>query len=97
MRSGKLPRAVTIWLIQVSNLRSRIVRILCFFSGVLLLCGASAGQSPVDDSSNVGLPTTGAFNGSNVDAVQLQNRGLSNQVPIAAIKGRGLSLQDQYV
>jgi RHS repeat-associated protein len=77
--------------------RSLLLRRCCFASLALLLCGVSFAQSPVNDGNNVGFPTNGVFDGSAIDAVQLQNYSLHIQIPVATIKGRGLSLKYQYV
>src|SRR5262249_5952242 len=66
---------------------SKLVVVVLAFT----LRSISAFGQGVGNSSNAGTPQNAIFHGSDIDAVQLNNGGLSVDIPLGGTPGRGLS------
>jgi hypothetical protein len=51
----------------------------------------------IPDAGNVGVPINGAFSGSNIDSVQLNNGDLHIDIPLLDIPGLGVPIRIHFI
>ena len=66
--------------------------------GILLAAPPCFPQTAgIPDAGNVGVPINGAFSGSNIDSVQLNNGDLHIDIPLLDIPGLGVPVRIHFI
>jgi hypothetical protein len=70
---------------------------LLFRTSLFLAITSTCPAQSVNNAVNTGLPENGAFHGSDVENVQVNNGNLHIDIPIYSIKGRGLDTSAHFI
>src|SRR3954467_6613923 len=72
------------------------MRKINLLTAVALFASFAFGQAE-PNSSNVGLPANGVFDGTDFDTVQLNNGNLHINIPVFSFPGRGMGYAEHYI